>query len=583
VIMRADSVVRRIPFKQGLNLILDRPTTTPTESGNNVGKTTVLRLIDFCLGSDGDDIWQDSEFKKSVNQEVYDYLHGKTPVSITLSLDDEIRGKHTLARHFAANEKGVRSGRALFIDGVPFKKLADYRLAVKEMLFGYGGTKPSVRQLVPKFVRSSQSLMSKTLKYLGEYGSEADYEALHLFLFGFFAVHVLEDRPRLAGEKKKLERDLVALNRLRKEGEIEQLLIHLRREIEEIGLSRQLRGEVPEITARANVVSTIRAEAEKTAGILSRYEGETASIRMTIDELRSEFGDIDQVAIESIYREAQNYIPKLHHDWEDLAAFIQNLRGRKERFLESQASVLQGKADEARGELLALQAQEKDEIGALVKSPEFEKALELRGDLQEKLKKLGSLEQDLKDLRDMKARIAQVEKDLLETKKQIEDGKALLSDRVGIFNKHFSELSKVLYGEQYLLTFDETGRGSLSFELTAVGSNVGSGKKVSQTAAFDVAYIRFLIESGINFPRFVCHDGVEGIHGNQLAALLTEGVQLNGQLVLAVLRDKLPPMPDNFVQENTILELAQDDKLFRLNSQTSPAPVDFLIEGEFAD
>jgi uncharacterized protein YydD (DUF2326 family) len=564
VIMRADSVVRRIPFKQGLNLILDRPTPTLTESGNNVGKTTVLRLVDFCLGSDGDDIWQDSEFKKSVNREVYDYLHGKTPVSITLSLENEISGKHTLTRHFVANEKDVRSGKKLSVDGLPYKKLADYKLSVKELLFGYGGTKPSLRQLVPKFVRSSQALMSKTLKYLGDYGSEADYEALHLFLFGFFEVHVLEERPRLTGEKKRLERDLVALNRMRKEGEIEQLLIHLRREIEEIGLSRQLRGEVPEIAARANVVSIIRAEAEKTAGILSRYDGEIASIRMTIDELKSEYGDIDQVAIESIYREAQNYIPKLHHDWKDLAAFIQNLRGRKERFLESQAAMLQDNANAAKEVLLALQAQEKDEIGALVKSPEFEKALELRGDLQEKLKKLGSLEQDLKDLRDMKAKIAQVEKDLLETKKKIEDGKALLRDRVGIFNKHFSELSKVLYGEQYLLTFDETDRGSLSFELTAVGSNVGAGKKVSQTAAFDVAYIRFLIESGIRFPRFVCHDGIEGIHGNQLTALLMVANQLDGQLILAVLRDKLPSMPENFVQENTILELAQDDKLFHL-------------------
>jgi uncharacterized protein YydD (DUF2326 family) len=164
----------------------------------------------------------------------------------------------------------------------------------------------------------------------------------------------------------------------------------------------------------------------------------------------------------------------------------------------------------------------------------------------------------------MKAKIAQVERDLLETKKQIEDGKALLRDRVGIFNKHFSELSKVLYGEQYLLTFDETDRGSLSFELKAVGSNVGAGKKVSQTAAFDVAYMRFLIETGINFPRFVCHDGVEGIHGNQLTALLTTANQLNGQLILSALRDKLPTMPDNFIGENTILELAQDDKLFNL-------------------
>jgi hypothetical protein len=57
---------------------------------------------------------------------------------------------------------------------------------------------------------------------------------------------------------------------------------------------------------------------------------------------------------------------------------------------------------------------------------------------------------------------------------------------------------------------------------------------------------------------------VEGIHGNQLTALLTVANQLNGHLILAVLRDKLPSMPGNFVKENTILELAQDDKLFRM-------------------
>jgi uncharacterized protein YydD (DUF2326 family) len=70
-----DSVVRVITFKRGLNLILDKPTPTAIHSGSSVGKTTVLRLIDFCLGSDGDDIWQDSEFKSNVNQDVYGFLH----------------------------------------------------------------------------------------------------------------------------------------------------------------------------------------------------------------------------------------------------------------------------------------------------------------------------------------------------------------------------------------------------------------------------------------------------------------------------------------------------------------------------
>ncbi|MGD0825338.1 MAG: DUF2326 domain-containing protein, partial [Terriglobales bacterium] len=155
-------------------------------------------------------------------------------------------------------------------------------------------------------------------------------------------------------------------------------------------------------------------------------------------------------------------------------------------------------------------------------------------------------------------------KELAVTRNQVEGEKAALRKRLDIFNNYFSALSKELYGEEYLLHFDETAKGSLSFRLTAVGANVGAGKKASQTAAFDLAYIKFLQATKINFPTFVCHDGVEQIHGNQLSALLTEANLVGGQLVLATLRDKLPAMPDRFIENNTILELAQDDKLFRL-------------------
>jgi uncharacterized protein YydD (DUF2326 family) len=350
----------------------------------------------------------------------------------------------------------------------------------------------------------------------------------------------------------------------RKEGEIEQLLLHLRREIAEIGLSNELRGEVPEIAARANEVSAIRGRAAAVAGVLSGIDSEVASLEMTVAELSAEYSEIDRSAIESIYREAKLYIPKLHHDWTELSDFVQNLRGRKERFLQQQVNALQDRSVEVRAELMDLQKKEREEIATLVKSPEFVRALDLRSDLQAKYKQLGSLEQDLADIKTLKEQIAAVDKELDETKATIEKGKALLKSRVAIFNKYFSELSKQLYGEQYLLHFDETPRGSLSFQLTSVGANVGSGKKASQTSAFDLAYIQFLNDKGTNFPTFVCHDGLEHIHANQLSALLTTADKLRGQLILATLRDKLPAMGDGFISQNTVLELSQGDKFFGL-------------------
>lgn len=560
-IQHASKVTRSIKFKKGLNLILDKPTSHSTQSGNNLGKTTVLRLIDFCLGSDGEDIWQDSEFKKSINQDVYDFLHGSVTVQIELKLASAKGVGHNLKRSFNAKKGDIG---AFEIDDESCRNLTAYRAAVRGVLFHASGTKPSLRQLVPKFVRSSPQIMGKTLKVLGDYGSETDYEALHLFLFGFFAVDVLEERHSMQVQRKKLERDLQALTRSRNQGEIEQLLIHLQREIEELSASNQVRGEVPEIAVHADRVSAIRSHAANLSASLSHVEAEVSTIRLTIKELQSEYSDLDRHAIEQIYREAQQYIPKLHHDWSELTDFIQNLRGRKERFLHAQASDLEERADGLRGEILALQGRERAEIGELMKSRAFNQALEVRADLQEKLKRLGSLEQDLADIRELKSQMEAVESRLAATKKQIDQDKEKLRENVSIFNRYFSRLSKDLYGEEYLLHFDETDRGSIVFRLSSVGSNVGSGKKMSQTAAFDLAYVDFLRETRIPFPTFVCHDGLESVHGNQLAALLNTAAALEGQLIVATLRDKLPVMPDAFITENTVLELSQDDKLFRL-------------------
>ena len=561
-IERANHVLREITFKDGLNLILDKPIDSGKQSGNNVGKTTVLRLIDFCLGSDGDEIWQDSEFKERINQDVFDLLHGTPAVLITLKISDKFRGNYSLRRSFKI--KGRKGTGLLFINDIPQKSITAYRDEVKNILFGTKAKKPSLRQLAPKFVRSSHVVMSKTLKFLGSFGSEVDYEAVHLFLFGFFNVSVLEERAALTDQRVVVARDLLGATRQRKEGEIEQLLLHLRREIEEAQSSIQVRGEVPEIAAAANIVSEIRVQASDVGSALGRLEGEIASVSLAIASLKHDYDDIDYVAIKSIYSEAGKYHEKLHHDWEDLSNFVTNLRGRKERFLQQQLDVLNEKAASARQVLARLQVEEDDLMTALRQTRAFEVALEARADLHEKLKRVGGLEESLKTIQSLRSSLEDIDSKLEATRETIENEKAQLTKRVSLFNEFFSSLSKELYGEQYLLTFDESKNGSIVFSLTSVGANVGAGKKVSQTAAFDIAYIKFLRAASINFPTFVCHDGVEAVHGNQLSELLTTANSLDGQLVLAAIRDKLPGVSETFLEENTILELSQEDKLFQL-------------------
>ncbi len=59
-IENGESVIRNITFCKGVNLIVDETKSDNTiKSGNNVGKTTIHRLIDFCLGGDGTNIYSE--------------------------------------------------------------------------------------------------------------------------------------------------------------------------------------------------------------------------------------------------------------------------------------------------------------------------------------------------------------------------------------------------------------------------------------------------------------------------------------------------------------------------------------------
>src|SRR5690554_2836077 len=82
-------LIREIEFHKGLNLIVDETVEKDKKTtGNNVGKTTVLRLVDFCLGSNGKNIYQDSEFKEQENNTIKNFLIDTEVVVILTLVDD---------------------------------------------------------------------------------------------------------------------------------------------------------------------------------------------------------------------------------------------------------------------------------------------------------------------------------------------------------------------------------------------------------------------------------------------------------------------------------------------------------------
>jgi uncharacterized protein YydD (DUF2326 family) len=84
-----NSLIREINFHKGINLIIDETSSDKKiSSGNSVGKTTVLRLIDFCLDGTGENIYIDPEFN-TTNPTVENFLK-ENNILITLTLVEDI-------------------------------------------------------------------------------------------------------------------------------------------------------------------------------------------------------------------------------------------------------------------------------------------------------------------------------------------------------------------------------------------------------------------------------------------------------------------------------------------------------------
>ena len=169
-----DGLIRDMQFHPGLNLIVDETPEHLTETGNNVGKTTVLRLVDICLGKDPKSIYVSPEDKRTVNMQVKQFLVEKqVVVTLTLVSDwskdpQEVR----IRRNFLNYSKAIRE-----INGLQIQD-KDFEQALQQSLMGIVTEKPSFRQLIAHNIRYSNLAITQTLRNLDGNTTDPEYEAL---------------------------------------------------------------------------------------------------------------------------------------------------------------------------------------------------------------------------------------------------------------------------------------------------------------------------------------------------------------------------------------------------------------------
>ena len=145
----------------------------------------------------------------------------------------------------------------------------------------------------------------------------------------------------------------------------------------------------------------------------------------------------------------------------------------------------------------------------------------------------------------------------------------LFRSQVNKFNRHFSAVSKEIYGEQYALKVDPVTnkKGQRLYKFSSFNTNLSSGKKQGEISCFDIAYILFADEENIPCLHFLLNDKKELMHDNQLLKIAQVVNRLGIQFVASILKDKLPEELNR--SEFFVLKLSQDDKLFRIEDRKS--------------
>lgn len=560
IIKNNNTIIRKIKFKKGLNLIIDETDTrNKTKTGNSVGKTTVIRLIDFCLAGNSKTIYSDPEFKKSDNIIEKFLTNEENDILIVLVLKEDLEDISSreiiIERNFKVHSQKIQC--------INHKKYNDkcFKAELNKLLFNRTVEKPTFRQIISKNIRHEKGRLDYVLKILDPYSKKEEYEALLLTWLGI-NVDDIGLKQRLI-HSISLENNMIkVLSEDKSLSEIEQFLIVLDRDIKEKEKKIKNIQSNKDYEAYFKILNSIKKQ-------INYLKTDIVAIKLRIDlinesksEIESKRCPIDASNIKIFYDEANLLIPNLQKDFEDLLNFHEEMSKQKIDYITKELPNLQEALAKREREMSSLLSEEQtisERLNDIISSEDYNTLIVEINKLYER-KGAISKQRDL--IKRSECKITELNRQLKDFNDQIGNQLPELNERITKFNEFFSKFSSLLYGEKFLLSYEKKD-DIIEFKISSVEGNLGTGKKKVQIAAFDLAYIKFAEYYAIPHLNFIIYDQIENIHNNQLSTLLINLVdRINCQYVVPVLKDKLPSGIE--IDKYKILVLSQEDKLFKI-------------------
>lgn len=557
-----ERIIRDMEFRAGLNLIVDdTEDTSEKTTGNNVGKTTVLKLIDFCLGANPKIIYTDTENSKNTYDVVKKFLV-EEKVIITLILTDVNGKKVEIKRNFLTSKKeSIRR-----INGKDILE-KDFEAELKNnILPEVNVEKPTFRQIISHNIRYRDESINNTLKTLNRYTTDVEYETLYLYILGCTD----DDGSKKQALTAKISQEQNFKDRLEKYqnkatyemalGVIEDEIESLNSKKESFNLNESLENDLDELNA-------VKYSINRISSIISKMEIRKNLIEESQKELENSISSIDTQQLRVLYQEAALNVEGIQRTFEDLVTYHNKMILEKIKFISQDLPDLYRNLKKSRNNLNILLAKEKALSEKISKGNAFDELEKVLSELYKKYQLKGEYEGII-------AQIDEAEKNIADLNEQIdridsvlfsEAFEEKLKNQIRKFNRFFSSISKELYDESYALTYDKSVNkrtGKMVYKFSAFNSNMSSGKKQGEILCFDLAYLLFAESENIPSLRFLLNDKKELMHDHQLIKVAEFVKNQNMQLVISILKDKLPKKA--LLNAHVVVELSQEEKLFKI-------------------
>jgi uncharacterized protein YydD (DUF2326 family) len=324
----SNKIIRDISFNlDGLNLIVDNTTKTSDDSGNNIGKSTALKIIDLCLGARSvRRLYYDND-TKTENIKVKKFLNDfKIEAELILVNYESGENYHIIRQLF---NRGKRS-----INGEVYKA-KDFQMKLKEILFNLNEKSPSLRQLIPKFVRVTGPNSENMIKYLTS-TSNNTYDIIYMFLFKILNNKLLNKKDELAKQLSECEKKLKMYEKddnIASLDILKQRKVLVDKDLQDLKSKRKKLDYMDKYKEELENKRELSTKVDLLEEKIQLLELDIEYIEDNINRLKDEKNNIDSNQINHIYKEANAYLDNINKTFDDVLNFHNQMIENRIKFI----------------------------------------------------------------------------------------------------------------------------------------------------------------------------------------------------------------------------------------------------------